>query len=148
MTHASSWFMRAMKIEPLAFRGPASPRRAGTAGSPSGAFAKALADGAPAASVGGALPSGAVGAMLALQEVSGGLEARGRARRRGERLLDRLEEIRQGLLLGAIARDRLDELARMVRAGRERIDDPRLASILDEIELRAAVELAKLDRIA
>jgi hypothetical protein len=32
----------------------------------------------------------------------------------------------------------------MVRARREQLDDPKLIAILDEIELRAAVELAKL----
>jgi hypothetical protein len=35
-------------------------------------------------------------------------------------------------------------LAQLVRARRDQVDDPRLIAILDEIELRAAVELAKL----
>jgi hypothetical protein len=34
----------------------------------------------------------------------------------------------------------------MVRVRREQVDDPKLTAILDEIELRAAVELAKLSR--
>jgi hypothetical protein len=61
-------------------------------------------------------------------------------------MLDRLEDIRHGLLMGAIPRDRLQELAAAVRRQREAIDDPRLVEILDEIELRARVELAKLER--
>jgi len=137
-----------MKIDPLAFRAPGATRRASGADAPAGAFAKALADSLPSHAASGSLPSGSIGAMLALQEVSESLERRGRARRRGERLLDGLEAIRQGLLAGAIPRHQLDELVHLVRARREEVDDPGLASIIDEIELRAAVELAKLDQIA
>jgi hypothetical protein len=55
-----------------------------------------------------------------------------------------LEELRIGLLLGHIPRDRLADLSRMVRDRREDAEDPQLAALLDEIELRAEVELAKL----
>jgi hypothetical protein len=59
-------------------------------------------------------------------------------------MLDELEQIRLGLLLGQIPQARLEQLAQMVRARREQLDDPKLIAILDDIELRAAVELAKL----
>ena len=59
-------------------------------------------------------------------------------------MLDNLEEIRLGLLLGTIPVSRLEQLAQLVRAQREQVNDPKLTAILDEIELRAAVELAKL----
>jgi hypothetical protein len=36
------------------------------------------------------------------------------------------------------------ELSRLARARRADVDDPRLVEVLDEIELRAEVELAKL----
>ncbi len=65
---------------------------------------------------------------------------------RGVEILDRLEEIRRGLLLGAVPKERLGELARMVREKRERGADPVISRLLDEIELRAEVELAKLSR--
>ena len=39
----------------------------------------------------------------------------------------------------------LERLARGVREQREGTDDPRLESLLGEIELRAGVELAKLE---
>jgi hypothetical protein len=61
-------------------------------------------------------------------------------------MLDKLEEIRLGLLLGTIPQSRLEQLAHLVRAQRELVNDPKLTAILDEIELRAAVELAKLTR--
>ena len=40
--------------------------------------------------------------------------------------------------------DRCESVARAVRAQREQVNDAKLTAILDEIELRAAVELAKL----
>jgi class II flagellar assembly regulator FliX len=53
---------------------------------------------------------------------------------------------RSGRVLGrAVARgSQLFELARLAARQRGKIDDPRLASLLDEIGLRAQVELAKL----
>ena len=60
--------------------------------------------------------------------------------------LDRLEDIRRGLLLGMVPKDKLAELARTVREKRERGADPVVSRLLDEIELRAEIELAKLGR--
>lgn len=73
-------------------------------------------------------------------------EERKRRARRGEEILERLEEIRRGLLLGSIPKDRLATLARLVREKRERGADPLISQLLDEIELRAEVELAKLSQ--
>ena len=64
----------------------------------------------------------------------------------GEGVLDRLDQIRHGLLVGAISKNELAELARTLRAGRQRSDDARLNDIIDEVELRAEVEIAKLTR--
>ena len=71
-------------------------------------------------------------------------DERKRRARRGEEILERLEEIRRGLLQGTIPKDRLATLARLVREKRERGADPLISQLLDEIELRAEVELAKL----
>lgn len=65
---------------------------------------------------------------------------------RGEDILDHLEDLRVGLLLGHIPKDRLGRLVRLVREQRAEARDPQLAAMLDEIELRAEVELAKLAR--
>ncbi|MBH64382.1 MAG: hypothetical protein CL569_18430 [Alphaproteobacteria bacterium] len=86
--------------------------------------------------------------MLALQEVGDATSGRSRALKRAEGLLAGLEEIRQGLLVGAIPRDKLDLLVHAVREKRESLDDPRLSVVLDEIELRASVGLAKLDQLS
>ena len=60
--------------------------------------------------------------------------------KRGQTLLEKLEEIRDGLLMGYISRDRLIEISRQVKDNRYQSDDPRLQEILSEIELRVEVE--------
>lgn len=95
---------------------------------------------------------GSLSALLAVQGVdpdaggSGKRRAQQRMKQRAEDLLDRLDEIRLGLLDGTIPKTRLAELARMMRVERDAGVDPHLAALLDEIELRAEVELAKLSR--
>ena len=56
-----------------------------------------------------------------------------------------VEEIRTGLLLGAIPKSQLQDLARVAKETRESSVDPALGDVLDDIELRARVELAKYD---
>jgi len=48
--------------------------------------------------------------------------------------------------MGEIPSARMAALAQSVRSRREACSDPRLAALLDEIELRVEVELAKLSR--
>jgi len=64
----------------------------------------------------------------------------------GNDLLNRLEQIRLGLLVGRISKERLQEMARRLREKRQTSDDPRLEELIKEIELRAEVEIAKLTR--
>ena len=64
----------------------------------------------------------------------------------GDDLLDRLEDLRLGILLGHFSKDKLTELAQRLRQKREQISDPVLSEILAEIELRAEVEVAKYAR--
>jgi len=64
----------------------------------------------------------------------------------GEDLLNRLDDLRLGILGGAFSKDKLAELAQNLRQKRQNSDDPRLNEIIDEIELRAEVEVAKLTR--
>jgi hypothetical protein len=139
-----------MKIDPTQIR-PAATRRIGTAQPASGGgFAAALQEESAATggngAVGGSMGLSGVSTILALQGAPDSTERRARQRavQRGDAILDDLEQIRLGLLLGSIPRARLEQLAQLVRARREQVDDPRLMAILDEIELRAAVELAKL----
>lgn len=71
-------------------------------------------------------------------------EIRKKLVKRGQSLLEKLEEIRDGLLLGYISRDRLIEISRFVKDNKFQSCDPKLQEILSEIELRVEVELAKL----
>ncbi len=94
--------------------------------------------------VGGAAALSSIDALFALQEVPDATDARKRAVRRGNQMLERLEDLKRGLLLGTIGRDKLADLAHLAREGSREIDDPGLKEVLQEIELRAEVELAKL----
>ena len=75
-----------------------------------------------------------------------GRERRRQALKRGYNLLEKLEEIRDGLLMGYISKDKLIEISRFVKERKNNIDDPKLEEIISEIELRVEVELAKLMR--
>ena len=86
-----------------------------------------------------------VDAILALQEMGGPLERRRRAVRRAGRLLDVLDDVKLGLLAGDMSQAKLDALRTAIRDEREGTEDARLEGVLDEIETRAAVELAKLE---
>ena len=120
---------------------PRSRRRAEKRAAKGGDFAgELLAAETQTAPVSTAGPLTAVDAVLALQEVPDATGRRGRALERGTTMLERLDDIRHGLLLGAIPREKLNALVQMVQGQREHADDPRLTAILDEIELRAAVE--------
>lgn len=126
-------------------------RRADRSGRPTGEFARHLGatEGVGEQSpVDAASPLAAVDALLAAQCVTDTTdrEARRNLIRHGEDILERLEEIRLGLLAGGMSRQRLIELASLVRNRRDSVADPRLAAILDEIDLRAQVELAKHGR--
>ncbi len=139
-----------MKIDGLSTIGARPSRRSERSGSTkSNAFARALSTGSeapPASTVSGGAALGPVEALLALQEVSEDPGGRNRGRRRGEELLDSLDELRYGLLAGSLSLGAIERLAAMVAAKRGQVDDPRLVRVLDEIEVRAAVELAKLGR--
>ncbi|PPR77097.1 MAG: Flagellar assembly protein FliX [Alphaproteobacteria bacterium MarineAlpha3_Bin5] len=91
---------------------------------------------------------GPVAAAFSLQEVEDTTVHSSRSDLivRSSDLLDQLEIIRIGFLAGAIPKERITELARKLRQKRAQSDDPRLNKIIDEIELRAEVEIAKLSR--
>jgi hypothetical protein len=104
------------------------------------------ADAQKAAGLTGAGPIAAVETILALQGVedSAGGHARGLAQ--GDQLLRLLDEVRDGLLAGGIPKLTLNRLALAVAKRRESFAEPKLQTILDEIDLRARVELAKLEQ--
>lgn len=102
---------------------------------------------APAAVSGASGVSSVMGveALLALQDVESPTERKRRSVRRAGLLLDQLDDIKVALLGGELSQSQLDGLARAVREQRSTTEDPHLEAVLDEIETRAAVELAKLE---
>lgn len=113
-----------------------------------GGFASHLGGaGGSASPVSPSSPVQSVDAVLALQTVGDATSspANARARQWGFDTLDQLERIRTDLLLGAIPKERLVNLARMVSERRQRADDPGLEELLDDIELRVRVEIAKFE---
>jgi hypothetical protein len=65
--------------------------------------------------------------------------------RRGSGLLDRLDELKIALLSGEAGEGALERLGRTLREDRPEDPDPVLTGLLEQIDLRAAVELAKAD---
>ncbi|MCV6576465.1 MAG: flagellar assembly protein FliX [Cohaesibacter sp.] len=128
-----------------AVSGNKTVRRSGAAGS---AFQLPSESGAASASTPTSQTSAVqdVGALLALQSVDDALSGRRRkALRRGNKMLDLLDDVRLGLLSGALPLHILHQLETLSQqiesSGDERID-----AVLSEIELRAQVEIAKLAR--
>lgn len=89
-------------------------------------------------------PAG-IDALLALQAVGDATEGRRRAVKRGRTLLDTLEEMRADLLSGRVDPAALDRLVGVLAEGREAAN-PQIDALLDDIELRVRVELAKHGR--
>ena len=138
-----------MKINGPNGTGAASGLRASRPAAGSGGFRLPSLDEASGAAQaeGVARTAGVMGvdALLALQAVGGPLEGRRRAVRRASQILDILDEVKLALLDGDLSLAQLDRLRRTVNEERGLTGDPKLEGVLDEIELRAAVEIAKLE---
>lgn len=125
-------------------RTPSSVRKTTKSGSAGGSsFSKHLeeAEGTGAAQGAGSL--GSVMGVYGIQEVDDALARASKGKLRASDILDRLDEIKLELLTGSLSKEKLIHLARMVNVRRQEVTDPRLGEILDEIDLRAQVELAK-----
>ena len=121
-------------------RGPAGRGQDGVAFNPIGVDTPARAAGtAPVAA------AASLDYLLALQGVDDPLHGRKKKILLGRTLLDTLEQVKADLLTGRVSPERLDQLMDMVGQARER-SEPALDGLLDDIDLRVRVELAKLGR--
>jgi hypothetical protein len=100
-----------------------------------------------AQTVSGPGPIAAVESILTLQGLDDSTSGRSKGLSHGEQLLDMLDQVRDGLLAGGIPRATLNRLAVAVGRRQEGFADPKLQGILDDIDLRAKVELAKLEQV-
>lgn len=144
-----------MKVSGSKAAGTSGATRKKASGASGGGFADAIrsldsgGEASGAGSVHGA--SGASGvsaldALLALQQSGDALDSPKKAGvLRAKSVLEQLEAVRDGLLSGALSGARLQQLVGLLDQQRENIDDPELSAVLDEIDLRARVELAKLE---
>ena len=122
---------------------PAASRSSGSA------FAAALQDegSAPARAATTTAASALydLSSLMALQAFEDPKERRRRAVMRGLDLIDVLEGVQMDLLVGGIGQDRLERLASML-GNKEPSGDQRLDALVDDVELRVRVELAKFGR--
>ncbi|MBN8964209.1 MAG: flagellar assembly regulator FliX [Rhizobiales bacterium] len=89
---------------------------------------------------------GGIDALLVLQAVDDPAERRRRAVRSGRNTLDVLDELKVGLLAGAIDPSALRRLKASASGLSDTSGDSDLDGVLAAIELRAEVELAKFER--
>lgn len=90
-------------------------------------------------------PVAAVDSLLALQEVEQ-KNKQGKAIERSREMLGLLEEIRIGLLSGHIPEQKVRNLSKLANEEKQAFEDQGLNNILDQVDLRAQVELAKMQQ--
>ncbi|MDE3038374.1 MAG: flagellar assembly protein FliX [Pseudomonadota bacterium] len=83
--------------------------------------------------------------LLALQEISEEDIRRRKLAQQGKGIIDVLEGLRRQLLVGTLPPRLLHDLRRQIELRKQLVNDPTLTAIVEDIELRAAVELAKLE---
>lgn len=86
--------------------------------------------------------------LLALQEISEEDIQRRKLQQQGNNMLDSLENLRSQLLSGVVPLATLQDLDRQLFIQKQFVSDPRLNEIIADIELRVAVERAKLQAAA
>ena len=137
-----------MKVEgPSRNKGVDGAKKSGKASESDGSFGDYMASGVKGGGAASAAQSIArVDALLAVQAAEDPTEraARRRMTDRADGLLDSLDGIRHALLTGSLSIGQVIDMADVVASHREKITDPRLTAILDEIDLRAQIELAKI----
>ncbi len=118
----------------------AAPRRAGSAGF-------ALSEGETARTSGpasGLRSVGGIDALIALQGVEDPTKRRRHAVKRGRLALDALDELKLGLLGGVLSPVTLTKLQSAAAYLNDGTGEAGLDAVLGEIELRVAVEIAKM----
>lgn len=116
-----------------------------------GAFG-ALMDSGAAEDTAGAGRSGlsagiaGIDALLAAQAADDPMQGKARqaAKRRATDILEKLQNLKLAMMTGRVTIGHMVSIADVVASHRDQINDPDLTAILDEIDLRAHVELTKL----
>ena len=140
-----------MKVEGP--KAPASTSRAGPAkrAGESGSFSRLLESGETeesGQSGASAAPSSVPGLFMLQGESDAERKKRDRATNRARDALSLLDQITYALLNSGVSTAHLARLKGLASVEAETVTDPRLAAVLDEIDLRLAVETAKLEKAA
>ncbi len=95
----------------------------------------------------GAAPMAGIGSLLSIQSVDDPTEGKKRKKMmdRAGKVLDALDGVHRGLVNGEVTVGHMKDVSAAMKESRENVNDPKLLAILDEVELRAQVELAKLE---
>lgn len=120
--------------------GAPAPRRAGPAGFALNEGETTRASGPPS----GLRAVGGIDALIALQGVEDPTERRRHAVKRGRLALDALDELKLGLLGGDLSPATLTKLQSAAAYLNDGTGEAGLDTVLGEIELRVAVEIAKM----
>ncbi|MEH2509955.1 hypothetical protein V1291_001309 [Nitrobacteraceae bacterium AZCC 1564] len=91
--------------------------------------------------------AGGIEALLAMQGFDDPSERRKRSVQRGRNALDVLDDLKIGLLTGALDSAMVGRLRMAAAELKSTSGDPRLDQVLSEIELRVEVELAKAGQV-
>ena len=148
---AALQYTHSMKIEgPRPTQAPPRTAKSGSTGE-AGSFARLLESGSAGDTQGtsAASATNAVGGVFMLQGDSDSERKRRKAAiSRGEEALSLLDQITYALLNHNVNTAHLARLKAIAGHTIETVADPRLAAVLDEIDLRLAVETAKLEKAA
>ncbi len=143
---ACSGYTGGMKIEgPSKTSGTSGSKKTGNVSS-EGSFEDFIAS-APKGTQGAAVTGSIarVDSLLSVQAAESPTERAARKRMvgRSEDILGELDKLRMSILTGNMTLGQVIDIADVVASHRERISDPKLTAILDEIDLRAQIEIAK-----
>ena len=137
-----------MKIQgPGKTQGPSKSKKKDKAGESDASFGDFMAK--DAGSTGATQNTQSIAHVDALLAVQGAEDpmagaSKKRMRKRANTILDELDKIRTAMLGGTLTVGHMIDIADVVASHREKIMDPVLTDIMDEIDLRAQVELAKM----
>jgi hypothetical protein len=132
-----------LRIDNSLRTGAAAARASARGATPGTTFAiDGEAQPARVANANAAVATASIDTLLALQGAEDAATGRKRQLRRGRSLLDALDALKLDLIAGRTSESHLNQLMAII--GQARVaSEPGLDALLDDIELRARVELAK-----
>lgn len=120
-------------------------KRAGAAGGDFAGLLSSAGEAEETGNISGVQPMGMLEGLLTIQQLENDVMEKKEAMKRGNDVLDYLDQLRHSLLRGKLSTMQVQNLASAVRGLNYNVTDPRLKEVLSAIETRAAVELAKLE---